>query len=329
MKFFKIFLLSLIFVAASQISFAQNIQEETQMPENWLGKYGVYFPFLVERYDRYSKEDVAKFREKLDLLQNAKFDEWEGIYLDDLSQLAYSEFRWKSDTGFVNFYVYTCFPELRHLNYGKIINSPETIQTSPEFAGDSPRKQTAVKYVKVKWGERYYLVEESSLASFAEKAVGVYLESKETSDPNYQNWARYWVKGDLEKPLAGLPAFPASYKKFERLPIEARIISVGKRTVEQEKIIGDTHYYNSAWYSVTIDAGKNRNVKIGMVFDIPELKNPLTITQVNSKTAVGLISRPIDENKNDECWNENFDKIPCLDIENEMKVKTQIGVFSW
>lgn len=30
-----------------------------------------------------------------------------------------------------------------------------------------------------------------------------------------------------------MPEFPASYKKFQRFPIETKIISVGKRTIKE------------------------------------------------------------------------------------------------
>jgi len=173
------------------------------------------------------------------------------------------------------------------------------------------------------------LVEESSLPAFAEKAVGIYVEPKDTSNESYQKWANNWVKGDLEKPLTGLPEFPPNYKKFQRLPIEAKITSVGKRNVENEKTLGNTTYSEAAFYEITISAGKNKDVKEGMSFEIPEIENSLYITQVNSKTAVGIISRPIDVNKNDECFGDNFDKIFCPKIKNGLKVKTQIGLFYW
>ncbi len=124
---------------------------------------------------------------------------------------------------------------------------PDAVQIIPEFTENSPRKQTSVRYVKVKWNDRLYLVEESSLPAFAEKAVGIYVEPKDTSNENYQKWTNNWVKGDLEKPLTGLPEFPLSYKKFQRSPIEGKIISVGRRTIENEKTVGNTTFSDSSF----------------------------------------------------------------------------------
>lgn len=332
MKFQKIVLFLMILALSLQICLGQNINEN-QPEENWLKQYNIYNEqFLFHRYDRYSKEDIVKFRGKLDSLKDVEFsNEWEGNYFSDTELLGYSSLIWNSNTGFINFYIYTCLPELRYLNYGKVINLPDSIQLFPEFAGNSPRKAIPIKYVKVKWNDRNYLVEESSLAAFAEKAVGIYVETNETSEDGFQSWSRYWVKGDLEKDLVGLPEFPANYKKFQRFPIEAKIISVGKRTIEEEKALGDkshTQYFSeAAWYVVTIDAGKDRDVKKGIWLSIPETEDELFITQVNEKTSIGLIHREIDDNKNDLCSDENFNAVSCPKVKTSLKVKTKIGHF--
>jgi len=331
MRLQKTFLVLILLFASFQICFGQS-EEDTQPTDNWLKNYNIYSEqFLFHRYDRYSKEDITHFRKNLDLLNASKSNnEWEGIYSVGYEEtVGFSQLRWKSDVGFVSFYIYTCLPELRQINYGKITDSPDAVQIIPEFAENSPRKQTSVRYVKVKWNDRRYLVEESSLLAFAEKTVGIYVEPEDTSKESYQKWANNWVTGDLEKPLTGLPEFPSNYKKFQRLPIEGKIISVGKRTIENEKTLGNTTYSEAAFYEITINAGKDKEVKEGMTFEIPEIESLLTVTQVNSNTAVGLISRPIDVEKNDECFDDNFDKILCPKIKNGLKAKTQIGLFHW
>ena len=78
----KIFLATLFCILALTVCFGQNTPEIVE-GENWLQQYGIYYPTqtMVFRYDRYSREDTVKFREKLDLLKNAEFaDEWEGTY---------------------------------------------------------------------------------------------------------------------------------------------------------------------------------------------------------------------------------------------------------
>ncbi|HLM00923.1 MAG TPA: hypothetical protein VK400_07685 [Pyrinomonadaceae bacterium] len=322
MKPRKISLALLILFAFVHICSGQS-PEETQPTENWLWKDYKIFPDsrLYHLYERYSKEDIVKFREKLDLLKNAQFaDEWEGIYTVGYEEtVGFSQFRWRNDVGFLSFHIYTCLPELRSINYGKIINTPDFIQLSPEYAENSPRRHAAAKYIKVKWGEHRFLVEESALPAFAEKAVGIFVNPDDPENENYHKWINHWVQGDFEKPYAGLPEFPEKYKKFQRLPIEAKIIAVGKRAVEE----------NAASYTVTINAGRNKGVKKGLHFDVPEIEQNLEITQVNDATAVGIIARSIDENENDQCFGDDFNKIICPKIKSGLKVKTQIGSFNW
>ena len=326
MKLRTIFFLILILGLSIQICFGQEPQEE----ENWLQEYGIsQYPTLVFRYDRYSKDDLAKFREKLDLMKNAKFeDEWEGNYFDDLTELGITSFRWDSNVGFVDLYIYTCYPELRDINYGKVINTPEYVQMIPEFGENSPRKAMSVKYVKVKWSDRHYLVEESSIAAFAEKAVGIYVEPQDDENEIPQKWSRYWVSGDSEQELTGFPVFPASYKKLERFPIETKIISAGKRTIESDtEIAGSYQVGDAAVYTVTIGAGKNKGVKIGMKFDVAETKDEIYITKVNQNNAVGVILRQLNDDKSEYCFDDDSNQIECPKIKPSLIAKTRIGLW--
>jgi hypothetical protein len=337
MKLRKIFLLFLTSILSLQICLGQDT-EATQPEKNWLANYDIYpTEFLFYRYDRYSKEDIVRFREKLDLFKNAKLsDEWSGIYyVGSEETVNHSELHIYPNIGFIDFNIYTCLPELRYIDYGRIVHTADFIQLSPEFATNSPRKSEPVKYVKVTWGDKYLLVEESSLAAFAEKAVGLYIEPEDDSAENKYKWTDFWVKGDLnsenhhqvENNYFGLPQFPASYKKFQRYPIESKIISVGKRTVEKDKAIGSSVYTEAAFYQVTIGAGKNKGVKEGMYFEIPEIENQVFITKVTPNNSAGIIVRMIDDNKNDECYDDDSNKISCPKITSSLKVKTQIGNF--
>lgn len=335
----KIFLVVLSSIASLQICFGQNAPEYVEGEDNWVQKYGIYqVPFISLRYDRYSKEDTIKFREKLDLLKDEKFsDEWNGIYyVGSEETVNHSELRINSNIGFVSFNVYTCLPELRYINYGRIMNTADFIQLVPEFTENSTRKSATAKYVKVKWGDKYLLVEESSLSAFAEKAVGIYVEPEDDSSEDRFKWTDFWVKGDLdseppsqtENEYVGLPVFPASYKKFQRSPIAAKIIFVGKRIVEKSDVVGSENgEFMEAGYKITINAGKNKGVKTGMTFGVGEIGENFVITQVNQNNSVGRITRGLDENKVDFCSDGNNNQIECPKIKTSMNVKTQIGQF--
>lgn len=319
------FFILLIFLAIAQAGFSQHAEGE--QGDNWLLVYGFReSPILHYSYDRYSKEDIARFKEKMEALKNAQMtDGWEGVYFpggDD--PVGFSQLRWDSKAGFLKFHIYTCLPELRSINYGSVRSDPDSLELIPDVFDDSPRTAAPQQFIKVKWGDRYYLVGESSLSAFAEKAVGIYL------DPEFSDkWAGFWVKGDFEKPFAGLPVFPEAYKKFARLPIEARIIRLEKRTIEKGKSVGNTIYgSDTAFYRLIINAGRDKGVKEGMVFDIPGTNDEISITRVYQKSAVGIVARYINDDDKSEFYWEDGKKIPYPKLTNSLSVKTQIGRFS-
>lgn len=276
--------------------------------DNWLRNYGIYPESQIFfRYDRYSKADLVNFRNKLDLFSKAEFNEWEGLFFSDNIQLGVEELRLKSGVGYVHYYVYSCHPELRYMDYGKVIDSSDSITLSPELSTDSPRKSDTIKYVKIRWADRYYLVKEQSLAQFAEKAAGVYIEQPDSDVP--QTWLNYFVKGDMENSLKGLPVFPAAYKNLQRFPVDTTIVGVGKRTVESDKQFGNTTYSNSALYPITIGAGKNEGVKKGMKFTIPSTGDVMFITVVSPRFSTGSVVRSVDENKVDDCRSDEGNQI--------------------
>jgi hypothetical protein len=327
-RFFPILLIVLAFLPNA---FGQNSTEPNRV-ENWLRQYKIYpEEFIYLRNDNYSEGDAVKFREKLDALSKSNStDEWEGLYFDDIGEVGFTQFRWNAEIGFVKFYFYTCYPELRSLSYGKIASTPDSVELIPEFGNNSPRKDSKIRYIKVKWGERRYLVEESSLAAFAEKAAGIYVEPNEGLEENHQNWYNYLVSADREKPLTGLPTFPAKHKKFQRFLIETKIISVNKRTIEKDKEIGNANYPDeAAFYEVIIGAGKDKGVKEGMKFNIPEIEDELFITRVNEKTAIGFIYRRINDKKVDFCTDDNANEIRCPQIKPSLKTKTPVGNFDY
>lgn len=318
-----------LLVTGFQINlFAQNVRNNEQPTENWLKEYsGFSSEYLYHRFDRYSKEDIARFQQKFDgLVDFEKADEWEGVYFDDVDPVGFSQFRWKKNSGFLSFYIYTCLPELRSIDYGQIAVSADSILLLPETAPDSPRRSLPVKYIKVKWNDRHYLVGESSLLAFAEKAAGIYSDSENGENEQFQRWSDFWVTGDLTQDLAGLPEFPAKYKKFERNPIIGRIISISqKKVIDQFEL--ENRFYSSpvAVYNVKINVGKKHGVKRGLTFLIDEIEETILITEVNQNSSVGVLVRNLPEDNSEDCRGENGDEIPCPEIKKGLRVSTQVG----
>lgn len=321
----KILLTLFLFILAFQISFGQKSYEISD--ENNTYKHSKIYQGqnLYTEFNKYSKNDLITFSEKLEALSKSKQIGWEDFYSGDNDEVGLAALIWSKESGFVSYYVYTCQPSIRSVNFGNIKETSDTIELIPEIDKSSPRKnQSPTKYVKVKWSDRKYLVEENSLLPFAEKAAGIYVEPSidENSIPN--RWANYWVSGEIGKDLIGLPVFPSSYKKFERKPIYSRILSVGKRTVE-EKELGNAWFSESAWYELKIDGGMNRGIKKGMEFYCPKLENIVYIVKSNPNSSTGLVQVDIDENKKDKCTDDKGNAKNCPKIQSGYQIETITG----
>ncbi|HLA95363.1 MAG TPA: hypothetical protein VK612_06560 [Pyrinomonadaceae bacterium] len=296
----------------------------------WLGEYIRFseLPILQPVYSNYSELDLDNFRDRLKSLHSdAKENEWEGRFIPggmDIVGISVLDLSVKS--GFTSFYVYTCTPELRSINYGSVINRPDMVELVSEIPPGSPRKSTRSRLVKVKWGEHLYLVNEKSLAIWAEKAVGRYVPSQNGYE---QNWADYWESGNIEAPLTGIPSLPTQFQYLSRGPVEASIISVRPRTIESEFSSGITyHGGNSAAHRVVINAGRNSGVKKDMTFSVIGTDDELTITKVGHRTSEGVVVRAIDdETQRDHCLTDDAKVIQCPTLKSGLKVSTIVGKF--
>lgn len=289
------------FILLAILCSANPAQESKLM---WLGEYIRFseLPILQPVYSNYSELDLDNFRSRLKTIHSqTDKNEWEGRFIPGgMDNVGISILDLSVASGFTSFYVYTCTPELRSISYGSVINRPDMIELVSEIPLGSPRKPTRSRLIKVKWGEHLYLVEERSLAVWAEKAVGRHVPSQ---DGYEQNWTDYWESGNLEVPLNGIPSLPLRFQHLSRAPIEASIVSLRPRTTESEFSSGMTyHGGNSAVYRVVINAGRNSGVKKDMTFSVAGTFDELTITKVGHRTSEGVVVRAInDETQRDHC----------------------------
>jgi hypothetical protein len=127
----------------------------------------------------------------------------------------------------------------------------------------------------------------------------------------------------VNKNSEGLPILPNKYSKFVVKPVEAKVIKVGKVTVENREIdenkieSGDIHHF------ITIDAGKNQNVKKGMNLYISELDETAIIEKVFLRSSVAIIYRDFYETRTERCWDEKHEIKTCPKINVGMNAKTE------
>ena len=329
-KVFFVFGALILNFALTIESKAQTIESE-QEPENFLHRLGLYpYDRINYRFDHYSIENLDAFKSKLEqLLKTPDADNWDDSYYYDLSEVGGDKIIIKSNSGFTRYNIYTCTPELQNFTFGNVKISPDTIKVFPTFSSYSDKKNEPETYVKVRWGNVKFLVEEDSLFAFAAKAVGLYVEPDENSSENLPRWDNYYVAGNTYVPFVGLPVFPSNYKKYQQLPVRTEIVSVGNKTVVKDlKVINGQYSSDTVTYKIKINAGSNNKIKVGLILTIPETKENLIITEVSKNSSTGLVVRWMDDDFNDEqCRNENSDIIPCPTLKTGMNAVTQIGNF--
>jgi hypothetical protein len=317
----RFIILTGLLILSFQVSFGQDFQED----ENWLGEQGYPQAFLSHNFKTYSKDDVIKAKQKLLLIkQSSTNDEWEGYYQQygELSQIGLI---WNNQSVFIDYYIYTCSIELRGLGFGNVSASADSILLNyekPRYSTKKMLNRAERTLVKVKIGERHYLVPEDRLKEFCEYSVGRLFGQKE-----YEMSVRYWWKVSNDKNKSeSLPILPDKYSKFVVKPVEAKIIKVGKVTVENRKTNEDKIESGDIYHFITIDAGKNQNVKKGMNLYIPELDETAIIEKVFLKSSVAIIYRDFHETRTERCWDENHKIKTCPKISVRMYAKT-IGSF--
>ena len=302
------------------ISFFPTFAQEIDFEGNWFREIGREDDYYT-RFDfrNYTKEDVIGAKKRFLLIkQNSFRNEWEGVY-ENGTESGASEFHWNSAGGFVNFDVYHT---LRNLDFGSAFDEADSIMFVSEKSKVIKRNSIfSTRLVKVKLADRHFLVPENRLLDFTERAVGI---STELSDFGY-----YLYKLDeIENEVSGLPVLPKKYRNFLRSPIITKIVEVGERKIHQNKFDDGTLNYEEIFRFVTLGAGKNKNVKVGMNFFVEDLGEWVEITKVIRNTSVGRLRRDFGENGEEICRELELGQgigTACITPKVGMKAKTKIS----
>ncbi|CAN5808950.1 hypothetical protein BH20ACI4_BH20ACI4_31920 [soil metagenome] len=327
MKISKTIFLLVSLLFSISVLFAQDSVDN----ENWIGKieYG-QAPYLIHSYRNYTQADVVAAKQKFILLkQISPMNEWEGMY-DNSGHTSDTKLIWNSQVGFIGYYVNTCSLELSSLDFGYIKINADQIELFSEKTPnpESKNKISPEKFVKVKWGDVHYLVEEDELETFCELAAGYYGSGKpvetEIDGEKFTHlksiWEYYWQKvEEPDKKVFGLPILPNKYKHLVKIPIESEILAINEHKLDlaEEDFMSSTSYRY-----VTISVGKNKNIKPDMEFYIPDLQERIKIIEVGEKTSKGVIERWFEKEENREDCRKDGQEIPCQNPKVRMKVKT-------
>lgn len=296
---------------------------------SWLKSYSaVPNETLHARADNYALSELNRFQKLLEVLKaTPEASEWDGFYVaGGPDSVGISSLRIRLGKGFASLYVYTCTPELREIDYGTVRETEDTVELVRDIPDGSPRKSATMKFVKVRWADRRFLVAERSLRAFAEKAVGLFVLPYDGAG-DFDDWWDFWETGDFDQTLTGKPQFPAKYRHLEKSAVEAKILSVQPRSIVKEFSTPRTyHGGESAIYKVTVSAGTKQGLKKGVALKIDGTSEELVITSVGKTTSQGVIIRAINESSSaDHCLTDEAMVIPCPKFAKGMKVSTEVG----
>lgn len=214
-----------------------------------------------ERYTRVSSQ-----------IQSTTSDEWAGAYTRYVGETSTDVLVWTPELGFAA-YSETCSNGPRAwVNFGsaRFENGLLFLTSEHTYSGEHVLAMKR-EYTPVKWGHQRWLIPTDELELFA------YAVNSGSSNDYY----RFYSKSDGNAdPPKGQPELPSQFKHIlNRNPVKAKIVEIGEKPKN--------------WFpDVTIDAGKDKGVIVGMSFWLTGLKNTevkISVASVSEKTAVARV----------------------------------------
>ena len=240
---------------------------------------GITEPLWFES-NRYTAEQAAAARALWERIGEAD-DAWAGDYLISMDTRAHF-LRWSSK-GFVFFNVNTCMAKVDDLDSGEVVSdTPSHVEVAA--------KHGQRKYVKVKWGEQRYLIEEHAVGAFCDYVAGLGDYNQPSNQGEYEF---LWHRGDGGKLTALVPTVPPEYRQHVRKPVDARVTHVGKPYVE---VNPENESWDELVTPVRINAGSDRGLKRGMTLhalDSDEYDEYVELTRVGANYALGIVVRSV------------------------------------
>jgi hypothetical protein len=247
-------------------------------------------------FTKYSKEEITTAKAKfLQVESDKSLNEWEGLYSRQ-TMLGQAELIWSSRHGFVYAYVYHT---LASIDFGRVVLQGDSILLVSER---KPARGVSTfingEHIRVKLGERHFLVERSRLKDFAIFAAGLEVPEGRRSREIYTEEGFFWWKvGDETKQIADVPVFPTRYASLVRKPIRSRVVAVGRVRVKRTKPQTSDRAFIDHLRSITLSGGSRQGVRVGMTFWIDELEERVEVVSVRSSQSVAQLSRSVDDGR--------------------------------
>lgn len=221
-------------------------------------------------------EIKAPFRERFikitSEIQGTPSDEWAGAYARYVGETWSDVLVWTPELGFAAFRDTCSYGPRAWVNFGsaRFENGLLILTSEQTFAGEHVLSIKR-EYTPVKWGQQRWLIPTDELELFA------YAVNSGSSNDYHSFYSKSDGNADTPK---GQPELPTQFKHLlNRKPVKARIERIGEKPEQ--------------WYpDVTIDAGKDKGVIVGMSFWLTGVKNTevkISVASVSEKTAVAKV----------------------------------------
>jgi hypothetical protein len=214
--------------------------------------------------DRYEKVNAAA--------KAGELGEWEGSYSRYVGETYSDVLVWTAATGFAAFRD-TCSNGPRAwVNFGSAsFQNGLLVFNSEQEYRDEHSLNIAEEFTTVKWGHQRWLIPTERLERFA-YAV---------NSGSWQDYGSYYLKdGGGDKEPKGLPTLPKQFLHIlKRKPLVARVTAV----VPGDKVFDA---------DLTIDAGRDKGVIVGMSFWLVGVRNTvvkLSVEKVEDKTSTARV----------------------------------------
>ena len=247
-------------------------------------------------------ERVAALKRQWETIGAAPADEWAGDYtIGTVGDVHMKILRWAPGAGYAFLSVSNCFPLIDGVDYGRVELTPGRLRLVSEAPAAPPRthghghgaharRAQSQVYLSVKWGECHFLVAEEAISDFYDSVAG-------TGDYRPR---QYWIpldeafflkREDRDKPVFGMPVVPPGYERFEKRPVDTKIVAVGRSRVRKT----DNPWWNDLVVEVRVGAGSADGVVRGMGFVVLDVEDyeAVEITRVGRRTSTGVIVRSV------------------------------------
>lgn len=222
--------------------------------------------------------------------------------------------RWSPRAGFVIAHVNKCAALVTGLVYGRAEASPSLVRFFPEvdkvradghegehMHAAAPR--ASISYVPVGWRGERLLVAEGEMEDFGDYVAGLgrYNQWAGFIFLDYTNFFARVGGGDDSADADAPPVVPAGYERFLKRPVEASVVSVGRRVLRRDYHIEGENtsasFERVSLTYVTIDAGAEQGVKDGMVFRVvsPAEGDSLVVLRAGPRSSTAAVVRELDE----------------------------------